>query len=332
MANDVRYQIPAHQGVLTGTDGNDVYQGSANFDTAQIDAGRRGAVIVDGGNGPTSVTSAAGTDTLNSVETLLFIDGREVYNPSDAAAQVIRLYDVVLGRDVDQPGLNYSIQVLDDDTELKDFANGLISSGEFVGKHGGNLTNAQFVEVLYQNMRGAPASVGEVASWAAQLESGQMTRGEVAVSFANSAEEQNATASIVAQGIWDRDEGAISIANLYDTAFDRLPDADGLATWVSQVNQDDVEMRDIANAFYNSNEASSLRALDDAGFINEIYQNALGRAAEAGGLSYWLGQISSGMSRADVMMTISESAEHQQINAELFQSDNPLNYGVSLIG
>lgn len=77
MANTIRYQIPAAQAVLTGTIGNDLCQGSANFDTAQIDAGRRGATITDGPNGPATVTSAAGTDAFNSVETVLFLDGQK---------------------------------------------------------------------------------------------------------------------------------------------------------------------------------------------------------------------------------------------------------------
>lgn len=244
----------------------------------------------------------------------------------------MRLYDIAFGRDVDQAGLNTFVQVLDNGGQLKDVANSLITSAEFTGAHGASLSNTDFVDVLYHNLRGASGSIGEVASWASLLENGQMTRAEVAVSFAQSAEELNATASTLAQGRWDRDESAISIANLYDAAFDRLPDAAGLAGWVSQVHQDNVAMKDIATAFINSNEAAGLRAMDDASFINEIYQNALGRDAEAGGLAFWLGQLAVGGTRADVMLAVSDSAEHQQITAELFQSDNPLSYGVSLIG
>jgi hypothetical protein len=332
MANFVRYESPAVPGVLTGTAGNNLYQGSAGFDTAQIDAGRRGATIVDGPNGPVTVTSAAGTDTFNSVETLLFIDGREVYNLNDPAAQVMRVYDIVLGRTADQSGLNTFVQVLDTSTRIEDVARSLINSNEFIAAHGANLSNTQFVNVLYQNMRGVSGSVGETAGWVTQLDGGQMNRADVAAYFANSAEQQSATASVLAQGIWDRDESAISIANLYDAAFDRLPDAGGLAGWVTQAHRANVGMDAIANSFLNSNEAASLRALDDAGFINEIYQNALGRNAEAGGLASWLGQLAAGETRADVMLAISDSAEHQQITANLFQSDNPLNYGVSLIG
>jgi len=332
MANFVRYESPAAPGVLTGTAGNNLYQGGSGAETAQIDAGRRGATIADGPNGPATVTNTAGTDTFNSVETLLFIDGREVYNLDDPAAQVMRVYDIVLGRNVDQSGLNTFVQILDSSTRLENVAQSLLNSNEFIGAHGGNLSNAQFVDVLYHNMRGVSGSADETLGWVTLLNGGEMTRADVATYFAQSAEEQSATARMLAQGIWDRDESAISIANLYDAAFDRLPDAAGLANWVTQAHRDNVGMEAIATSFLNSNEGASLRALDDASFINEIYQNALGRNAEASGLANWLGQLAAGETRADVMLAISDSAEHQQITASLFQSDNPLNYGVSLIG
>ena len=332
MANFVRYERPAVPGVLTGTAGNDLFQGTAGFDTAQIDAGRRGATIVDGPNGPVTVTSAAGTDRFNSVETLLFIDGREVYNLNDPAAQVTRAYDAVLGRTPDQAGLNTFVQLLDQSTRLEDVSQRLIDSGEFVRAHGSNLNNTQFVDILYHNMRGVSGSAGETAGWVTLLDGGVMSRADVATYFAQSAEQEKATAGTLAQGIWDRDESAISIANLYDTAFDRLPDSGGLANWVTLAHRDNVGMNAIAASFLNSNEAASLRAMDNASFINEIYQNALGRNAEAGGLASWLSHLAAGETRADVMLAISESAEHQQITANLFQSDNPLNYGVSLIG
>ncbi|MBO1075707.1 DUF4214 domain-containing protein [Roseomonas marmotae] len=331
MAN-VRYQIPAVSGVLTGTNGADTYQGTANFDVGQFDAGRRSAIVLNDGEGPISVASAAGLDIVNSVETLLFVDGREVYNPEDHAAQVVRLYEATLDREAEQGGLNTFIQMLDNGASLSDVASAMINSDEFNSKFGAGLNNTQFVEALYQNMRGAAASPAEIAGWTVMIDNGDMSRADVAVQFAESAENRGNTASIVADGIWDRDEGAISIANLYDTAFDRLPDLGGFSAWVSLVNGQDFTMKAVADSFYNSDEAASLRALSDADFVNAVYNNALERDAEADGLANWVSHLNDGMSRAEVMLAISDSAEHQQITADVFQSDNPLSYGVSLIG
>lgn len=331
--NVPRYQTPGAPGVLLGSDGNDNYQGGAGYDVAQIDAGRRGSIVTDGPNGPTSVLSTAGLDSLNSVETLLFIDGREVYNPEDHAAQVSRLYDIVLGREADQGGLNFNINWMDGGTSMSTVADSFLNSGEFTGKFGQGLTNSQFVNVLYENMRGQEGSAGEVAFWTAQLDNGSLSFGDVATNFANSAEGLAANASTLSAGIWDRDESAISIANLYDTAFNRLPDEAGLANWVNEVHSNGTSINDIAKSFYSSGEAQTAYApLSDMDFVNTLYQNALNRDADATGMATWTSQLASGdLSRGDVIMFISDSAEHQQVTADLFQSDNPLAYGVSVI-
>jgi len=331
--NVPRYQTPGAPGVLLGSDGNDNYQGGAGYDVAQIDAGRRDSIVTNGANGPTSVLSTAGLDSLNSVETLLFIDGREVYNPEDHAAQVSRLYDIVLGREADQGGLNFSVNWMDDGASMSTIASSFLNSGEFTGKFGQGLTNAQFVNVLYENMRGAEGSANEVSFWTAQLDNGSLSLGDVATHFANSAEGLAANSATLAAGIWDRDESAISIANLYDAAFDRLPDEGGLATWVNEIHSNGTSMGDIAKYFYSSGEAQTKYApLSDMDFVNTIYQNALDRDADAGGMATWTSELASGnLSRADVILFISDSPEHQALTADLFQSENPLNYGVSVI-
>jgi hypothetical protein len=331
--NVPRYQTPGAPGVLLGSDGNDNYQGGAGYDVAQIDAGRRDSIVTNGASGPTNVLSTAGVDTLNSVETLLFIDGREVYNPEDHAAQVSRLYDIVLGRDADQGGLNFSINAMDGGASMSTIASSFLNSGEFTGKYGQGLTNAEFVHVLYENMRGADGSASEVSFWTTQLDNGSLSLGDVATHFANSAEGIAANASTLSAGIWDRDESAIAVANLYDAAFDRLPDEGGLATWVNEIHTNGTSMGDIAKYFYSSGEAQAkLAPLSDADFVNAIYQNALDRDADATGMATWTSELASGhLSRADVILFVSDSPEHQALTSDLFQSENPLSYGVSVV-
>jgi hypothetical protein len=209
----------------------------------------------------------------------------------------------------------------------------MVASAEFTALYGANLTSTQYVNVLYENMRGGDASLAEAAGWVSLIENKTLTLGGVAADISNSPEHRAATADTLANGIWDRDEAAISIANLYDTAFDRLPDLDGLAAWVSLAHGQNLSLKAIAEGFYNSNEArGELAPLSDVQFVQAVYQNALGREAEAGGLSTWVGHLQdASLSRAGVILAISESPEHHAINADLFQSDNPLSYGVSLV-
>jgi hypothetical protein len=43
--------------------------------------------------------------------------------------------------------------------------------------------------------------------------------------------------------------------------------------------------------------------------VSELYEGALGRAPDAGGLGYWVGALDHGASRADIAVGISESPE-----------------------
>jgi hypothetical protein len=331
--NVPRYQNPGAPGVLLGTNGDDHYQGGAGYDAAQFDAGRRGSTILNDANGPVSV-SGAGLDSLNSVETLIFIDGREVYNPEDHAAQVTRLYDNVLGRNADQTGLNYYINAMDDGTSMTDIAAQMLNSDEFSASFGAGQTNTQFVQTLYNNLRGENGSDADVSYWTGRLDSGDLDLGDVAMLFANSDEALANGASTLASGIWDRDESAISIANLYDATFDRAPDQAGLTYWINEIHSQSVSMQEIAQRFYDGGEAqNALASLNDADFVNAIYQNALDRPADESGLASYTSELASGnFSRSDVILSISDSPEHQAITADAFQSDNPLSYGVSLVG
>ena len=62
-----------------------------------------------------------------------------------------------------------------------------MSSSEFSQKYG-TLTNAEFVEQIYQNALGRNATMSELANWLGQLAAGTATRGDVVESVLESAE------------------------------------------------------------------------------------------------------------------------------------------------
>ena len=55
--------------------------------------------------------------------------------------------------------------------------------------------------------------------------------------------------------------------------------------------------------------------LDNADFVELIYQNVLGRGADAAGRDYWVGRLNGGLSRGRVMRYFSESGEYQRETA-----------------
>jgi serralysin len=62
--------------------------------------------------------------------------------------------------------------------------------------------------------------------------------------------------------------------------------------------------------FVNSAEfQNTYGALDNTGFVTLLYQNVLGRAPDAGGLTGWLNALDAGQSRAQVVQGFSQSGE-----------------------
>jgi hypothetical protein len=100
---------------------------------------------------------------------------------------------------------------------------------------------------------------------------------------------------------------------LYQAAFNRTPDKAGLSGWINGVDAG-MSMLTVAAEFIKSNEFKALygAAPTDAEFVNLLYTNALHRTADAGGLEYWVGQLSShAQSREQVLFGFSESVENQ---------------------
>jgi hypothetical protein len=50
----------------------------------------------------------------------------------------------------------------------------------------------------------------------------------------------------------------------------------------------------------------------DDQYVDSVYRNGLGRLAEPAGLANWVGALSNGMSRGDVLSAFAQSIEGQQ--------------------
>jgi hypothetical protein len=101
------------------------------------------------------------------------------------------------------------------------------------------------------------------------------------------------------------------IVRLYDAAFDRAPDADGLQNWIDHMDSG-MKLETVAGHFISSPEFQSLYGtnISNEQFITELYDNVLDRTPDAAGLAWWTGTINQGMSRPNVLLGFSESAEY----------------------
>lgn len=154
-------------------------------------------------------------------------------------------------------------------------------------------TTLETVSSFYKNMLGRDASASETAYWVGRIDSGAQSVADVVTAFTVSAEAATNVAPIV---------------ELYFTAFGRAPDTAGLQYWIS-AKQNGMSLGQITQAFTQAEEFAPSARSDDTGFLNTLFQNALGRAPDAAGLSYWTAQLVNGMTRDQVLSSISDSRE-----------------------
>lgn len=104
---------------------------------------------------------------------------------------------------------------------------------------------------------------------------------------------------------------ASGIYRLYRAAFNRQPDLGGLGFWLDAVMQGQT-LEQIALGFMQSPEFINLFGVHatDQEFITKLYSNVLHRTPDSGGLTFWLNALSSGTSRAKVLVNFSESPEN----------------------
>lgn len=118
------------------------------------------------------------------------------------------------------------------------------------------------------------------------------------------------------------------ITRVYIGYFDRVPDTAGMDYWLSQYNSG-TPIDTIIGFFASATETTDLygdillaqQQLDTQrveSFINAIYQNLFGRAAESGGLSYWSSRLTGTseqpqISLEDAILTIIQGAQNDDL-------------------
>ncbi len=99
------------------------------------------------------------------------------------------------------------------------------------------------------------------------------------------------------------------VVRLYQAYFLRNPDQGGYLFWRRSL-LNGIGLADISDFFAQSPEfIGRYGNLTEDQFIDQIYNNVLGRPADAEGRAYWIGQLAAGATRGQVMLSFSESNE-----------------------
>ncbi len=107
---------------------------------------------------------------------------------------------------------------------------------------------------------------------------------------------------------------------LYNAAFARFPDADGLKYWIDQFSSGRNTRRVVAQSFLGSAEFTERYGsnVSDETYVNNLYKNVLGRDADNDGLNYWVGNLTNGLeTRYEALLGFAESAENKLLFSEM---------------
>lgn len=111
-------------------------------------------------------------------------------------------------------------------------------------------------------------------------------------------------------------EKVATVVRLYDSNYQRRPDAGGFRFWRTEV-RNGTSMNWIAQHFAKSREFRTLYgSLSDGEFVDRVYQNVLDRRPDRKGRDFWIGELRR-LSRGRVMLLFSESAENKAANRQI---------------
>jgi hypothetical protein len=143
---------------------------------------------------------------------------------------------------------------------------------------------------LYNDLLNRPVETFGLASWSGFLDAG-------------------GSRSAVVQGIEASQEYRTEVIdNLYETILGRVADKGGLAAFL-EMTQIGGTIEQVKAALMGSQEFFARTGGSNDAFVEAVYQNALGRNADADGKINWLNRLSQGATRQQVADLILRSEE-----------------------
>ena len=230
---------------------------------------------------------------------------------------VERLYVVALGRPSEAEGKAYWVeQVVKNGFTGADCARFfMLGAPEFLGR---NLTDDEFVEVLYKTYFDRDSEPDGKAYWLGRLASGT-ERAVLVEEFIESVEWCNVCAMYGVKSGAKYHKATVPSKNavkfatrLYTCCLGRDPEAEGLEYWSLALTNLDATGYQAASLFFTLPEFVGLKTTNEE-YLTRLYTTFMGREPEADGFAYWLGLLNGGTDRNDVMKAFAGCPEFQEI-------------------
>ena len=229
---------------------------------------------------------------------------------TEQTAFIERFYQNIMNRTADSGGMSTWLNVIQTQSATK-VALGFFKSQEFINK---NLSNEQFVDILYQTLFDRQSDTDGRNGWINQLNSG-ISQDEVMYGFFNAQEFKNLADRFGVTAIRAEDQlnagstGVDGYVNrFYTLVLNRNADSSGFNDWTNQLNTGTKAGGDIAKGFFNSQEYLN-RGLDNNTFLDICYRAFFNREADTGGKSTWTTLLNQGASKDAVLDGFIDSQE-----------------------
>ncbi len=183
--------------------GSEQLTGFGGVDTVSYAGLRGGFTVLRDTSAATVIDNVglSGVDTLVNVERIAFKDVSLALDIDGTAGQAYRLYKAAFNRAPDKEGVGYWIKMMDAGVTLEQVASGFATSAEFKGLYGANASDAQFVELLYNNVLHRAAEGAGRDYWMKALGELRTPREQVLAFFSESAENQAQVIGAIQNGI-----------------------------------------------------------------------------------------------------------------------------------
>ena len=237
-------------------------------------------------------------------------------DPSAAVCEFVdRIYTYVLDREPEADGSKfwsdelYSFRRTGAEVGLQ-----FIFSQEFTDR---NLSDADFVTVLYRTFFGREPEADGFNYWTSTLANGTNDRMAVANGFVYSQEWADTCARYGIRSGGDieplveltpSDKTYAFVERMYTTALNRESDKQGKNYWAGELANFRVTGEQVGVLFFLSEEMYGL-GLSDTEFVTRLYKTFMDRDPEEGGFNYWVGYLAGGASREGAVLGFARSEE-----------------------
>lgn len=266
-----------------------------------------------------SITSADGYASFDE-RVYFHIDGQGIIGKDRDAIEsfVNRMYSVILEREPDAGSQTWIYGLMTDTMTGVRVADGFIMSNELLSK---NLSNEEFVKVLYRAFFGREADAEGLATWTGLLNNGYK-KAYIFAGFANSREfgnlcdaagiTQGRAAEYLADCRTDLSEQDYKVwcfvERMYQEVLNRTADEPGVRDWVGRLKAGTNTGVQVAEGFLMSEEFL-YRDMTNEEYVKIMYRAFFGRDADLDGLKTWTDALANGWTKQRVFAGFANSNE-----------------------